>query len=276
MTIPALAIIFTLITTAESLAEVVASGDNCAANDGSSICHWEIDSSGKLSITGSGAIKDFFNWNLKENQVPWKQYSEDIKSLDVQGISKIAEYNFTLPNLEDVNIGNSVKIIGMGAFEGITNLKTVSVGDALEEIGLYAFHHTGLSYIQIPDTIKEVRINSLSPYDNDKLKIVCRGDINKCKNALKNYEAEDYWASGTYPFDLMKNIVSATYENCNTVNYFWNGASCVREPDVSKRKCCTTCKDMGGWCNRIRYTPAEAAEVLRDGNTNEVTITFRK
>ena len=35
-------------------------------------------------------------------------------------------------------------------------------------------------------------------------------------------------------------------------------------------------RDMGGWCNRIRYTPAEAAKVLRDDNTNEVTITFKK
>ena len=30
------------------------------------------------------------------------------------------------------------------------------------------------------------------------------------------------------------------------------------------------------WCNRIRWTPAEAAEVLFDDNSNEVTITFRK
>ncbi len=35
-------------------------------------------------------------------------------------------------------------------------------------------------------------------------------------------------------------------------------------------------RDMGGFCNRIQYTPAEAAKVLRNDNTNEVTITFRK
>ena len=35
-------------------------------------------------------------------------------------------------------------------------------------------------------------------------------------------------------------------------------------------------KDMGGWCNRIRYTPAEAAKVLKNDNTNEIVITFKK
>ena len=40
--------------------------------------------------------------------------------------------------------------------------------------------------------------------------------------------------------------------------------------------CSAGYKDMGGWCNRIQYTPAEAAEVLHDDNTNSVTITFKK
>ena len=44
---------------------------------------------------------------------------------------------------------------------------------------------------------------------------------------------------------------------------------------------CTKCKSDNfklndGYCDRIRYTPAEAAEVLRDDDKNEVTITFRK
>ena len=35
-------------------------------------------------------------------------------------------------------------------------------------------------------------------------------------------------------------------------------------------------KDMGGFCNRIQYTPAEAAPLLHNDNTNSVTITFKK
>jgi hypothetical protein len=44
--------------------------------------------------------------------------------------------------------------------------------------------------------------------------------------------------------------------------------------------CVSSCgagyKQMENWCNRIRYTPAEAAKVLNDDNTNEITITFKK
>lgn len=35
-------------------------------------------------------------------------------------------------------------------------------------------------------------------------------------------------------------------------------------------------KDMGGWCNRVGYTPAEAAPLLHNDNTNQVVITFKK
>ena len=44
---------------------------------------------------------------------------------------------------------------------------------------------------------------------------------------------------------------------------------------------CTKCKNSNfklndGECDRLRYTPAEAAEVLHNDNTNSVTITFKK
>ena len=44
---------------------------------------------------------------------------------------------------------------------------------------------------------------------------------------------------------------------------------------------CTKCKNENfklndGECDRLRYTPAEAAQVLTDDNNNSVTITFKK
>ena len=67
--------------------------------------------------------------------------------------------------------------------------------------------------------------------------------------------------------------------NCNTEiggkctecknNTFEQDGSCVSSCDSGY-------KDMGGFCNRVRYTPAEAAAAANDDNTNVVTITFRK
>ena len=44
----------------------------------------------------------------------------------------------------------------------------------------------------------------------------------------------------------------------------------------ASKGCGENYRDLGGWCNRVIYTPAEAAEVLNDDNTNFITITFRK
>ena len=48
-----------------------------------------------------------------------------------------------------------------------------------------------------------------------------------------------------------------------------------RECIEASKGCGDGYKDFGGWCNRVIYTPAEAAPLLSDDN-NMVTITFRK
>lgn len=55
---------------------------------------------------------------------------------------------------------------------------------------------------------------------------------------------------------------------CGTGKYYQEG-ECISS-------CGASFKLNDGECDRIRYTPAEAAQVLRDDNTNEVTITFKK
>ena len=82
---------------------------------------------------------------------------------------------------------------------------------------------------------------------------------------MKNYNYGDY---------ADKVLVASNYSQCDSKMYYWDGSVCKREPDVSKRKCCDSCKDMGGWCNRIRYTPAEAAQYLKDTD-NEIIMTFK-
>ena len=44
----------------------------------------------------------------------------------------------------------------------------------------------------------------------------------------------------------------------------------------SENGCGDSYKDMGGYCNRVRYTPAEAAAIANDDSTNVVTLTFKK
>lgn len=53
--------------------------------------------------------------------------------------------------------------------------------------------------------------------------------------------------------------------------YLEKDGACI----TASNGCGQNYKDMGGWCNRIRYTPAEAAAVM-NGDDNTITITFRK
>lgn len=57
-----------------------------------------------------------------------------------------------------------------------------------------------------------------------------------------------------------------------TNGYLEKNGKCIGE----ELGCGDGYKNMGGYCNKIRYTPAEAAKLLRNDNTNQVIITFKK
>ena len=64
-------------------------------------------------------------------------------------------------------------------------------------------------------------------------------------------------------------LIAATQaftEGCETLNLSGSCAKCKNE----------NFKLNDGECDRLRYTPAEAAKVLHDDNSNSVTITFKK
>ena len=70
----------------------------------------------------------------------------------------------------------------------------------------------------------------------------------------------------------------------NTVNNIASSGKLLSYPDGCTKmgaSGCTKCKNKNfklndGECDRLRWTPAEAAKVLRDDNNNSVTITFKK
>ena len=227
-------------------------------------CDWEIVE-GKLLITGTGAIYDWSNTEARTD-CPW--YGKSITSVEFgSGITRIGKHAFLLTPLTSITIPDTVTSMAREAFCGSTaNLRELIIPDT------WADGNTTLSSFLFANSCFATPYADNIPSCADA-KIVCQGDVEKCKKALAKFGGNGN-CTVDYCIDSNK-IVAAGYQQCSG-NYFWNGAECVREPDVTKRKCCSSCKDMGGYCNRIQYTPAEAAEVLRDDNTNEVTITFKK
>jgi hypothetical protein len=82
---------------------------------------WALDESGKLMISGTGAMVDF-----QEGITPWQNQAADIKT---------------------VELAKGVTCIGAYAFAGCANLTEVILPDTVTAIGAYAFSGSGLQKV---------------------------------------------------------------------------------------------------------------------------------
>ena len=300
------AVILSFGALSESWAE--ANDINCKAGQQScgTNCCWSVDGS-TLKITGGadGSIGTMRYYGYSEisngeyrylTKSPWKD--SGVTSVDVQGVSNLGSYAFMGMGISNITIADTVTEIRDDALYG-NKLNTIQLPDSITKIhfgGLKDSVNHKLDNLSLPDSVtlleqwavygiaKTIIVpDTLTDIYNTTfardVNIICKGSKSSCqnlKNKLSKYCPNYYGCTEDQYVDLSERFSVAGYAECASTNYFWDGDSCVREPDVTKRKCCDSCKDVGGWCNRIRYTPAEAAAILHDDNTNEVTITFKK
>ncbi len=112
---------------AEELEDVPTSG-TCGNN-----LSWMLDSTGTLTIFGSGGMSDFPTYSGP----PWYDSTDDIKS---------------------VVIREGVTSIGLGAFYECSNLISVSIPSSVDSIGNMAFYGcSSLPRINIPIGVKSIR-----------------------------------------------------------------------------------------------------------------------
>ncbi len=102
---------------------------------------YEIDlSTGKLTISGSGAMWDYDG----TNQAPWRQYATQITSVEISGgitsIGKNAFYGMSALT-GAVNIPASVTLIDEYAFALCTGISELTLSEGLTNINNYAFYN---------------------------------------------------------------------------------------------------------------------------------------
>ena len=85
-------------------------------------CYWKYDEGGReLILGGNGKMN-----NNTEEELPWKEYKDNILTITVNGLTSINDYVFqSHTNLESVVIGDSLQSIGINPFIGCSKLTTI-------------------------------------------------------------------------------------------------------------------------------------------------------
>ena len=108
-------------------------------------------SSGKLTISGTGAMNDYLPVDL-----PWYSHMSDIKTVIVEnGVTSVGAGTFSgCESLTSVTIAGSVTSIGKYAFIRCSSLESIVLPDSITYIGDFAFYVcSSLKSVDIPDGV---------------------------------------------------------------------------------------------------------------------------
>ena len=289
-----LVVVLSAVIICKSQATEIPAGGVSGTCNSAGTCLWTLDESGKMTISASTGAKDVQMDNylcMSDNCVsgggdrPWENYLQDIKNVVVDdNITYIGDDAFqSAHNLETVTGMKDVTTIGAnGVFSWATSLKSIEMpnvthvgssafldASSLESvdmpmvtsIGKYAFQGaTALQYVGLPVDENGNPLN-VNIADNAFL---------EANVAVRNCTNENRLACGSCGNGYVMSGLGCV-SNCGS-GYLGKDGRCIN----SANGCGSGYRQFENFCNRIRYTPAEAAKVLRDDNTNEVTITFKK
>lgn len=117
---------------------------------------WVLDVSGKLTVSGEGAIPDYY---AADPNLPWNLYRSSIRRVSVQkGVTGIGNNAFlNCKELTDVSLTDGVTRIGDYAFCGCGALTGARIPSGVTEIGDHVFSDcVSLTWVSLPSGLKTV------------------------------------------------------------------------------------------------------------------------
>lgn len=117
---------------------------------------WRLDTDGLLTISGTGAMKDYELYS----DVPWYSRRAQITAVTVDsGVTAIGDLAFNLlEELTTASIADSVTSLGDHAFGSCKKLAAVDIPDGVTTIGIGAFYDCdSLASIDIPHGVKVIQ-----------------------------------------------------------------------------------------------------------------------
>ena len=119
---------------------------------------WTLDDTGTLTISGSGAMFDWFS-AYDAQEVPWSAYRDQVIYVVIEeGVTNIGESAFYLcEQMQSIQIPESVTAIGRGSFYRCSALQSVTIPDGVTTIESEAFYKcTALTEIEIPNSVTTI------------------------------------------------------------------------------------------------------------------------
>ena len=140
---------------------------------------WKLDADGKLTISGTGAMKDY---NAAENLSPAYMNSDVKKVVIEDGVTSIGELAFfKCSSLTNITIPDSVTCIAYAAFHGCSSLSSITIPNSVTSIGIYAFVFcSSLTSITIPDGVTSIGYGAFSECSSLKtISLSCKSSLKK-------------------------------------------------------------------------------------------------
>ena len=198
-------------TVREDAANGVVKSGTCGSN-----LTWTLDADGTLTISGTGAMK---NWTITTyGTSDWKQ--SDVTSVIIEeGVTSIGNYAFNrCGNLKSVKIANTVRSIGEIAFESCSQLTSVIIPKGVTSIEYRTFNRCeSLSSIVLPDTIEQIGESAFGFCGMSELiipssvKIIDECAFSNCKNLKELVIPENVTEIGRAIVGGCINLTSITF-----------------------------------------------------------------
>lgn len=208
---------------------------------------WKLDRKGTLTISGKGAMYDYFRV-----AVPWESHIMKIKAIDIkEGVTKIGAGSFGGYSVKQLKIPNSVTSIGEGAFSELGGIKSIKLPSKLKEIGDFTFSDCyDLTNIIIPNGVTNIphyafkgcyKLSSITISKN--VTDIDEGAFALCTSLKKITLPEKLGGIGKYVFDGCESLTdivipsgvtgvsSGAFDGCNRLDkvYFEGNAPFISE-----------------------------------------------
>lgn len=237
----------------QTMAQTIVDSGSCGNNEGD--CNWILYEGGKLSITGSGAMKSYAKESL-----PW---GNNVNQVDIQGITSIGSLAFRNTKITQINVPNSVSYLQDVAFQAMPELTNVTFEDGgniniagavfmntpklssiklpndIDYLGYNNFISSSLQSLVLPDSLFKddgsIGLSNIT-FRDDMIVYCSKENLRKCEQYFDTAKAYD----GNANYNPIKNITLQTYENTGNGYYadgkFYTNPGDIGTPNYIKKR----------------------------------------